>query len=67
MCYPDKWLLAGVKLQRMIGTPPAIYKPGIHLFSPDPWLLLTPVILEKRRVGRGSKGGRKKKSMARQV
>jgi hypothetical protein len=60
MHYPDKWLPVRVKLQRTVCAPLLIYKPEIHFF-PDPWLLSALIILEKRRVGRGSlDGGRKK-------
>lgn len=30
-----------------------IYKPEIHLFSPNPWLLSALIILEKGRVAQG--------------
>ena len=46
----NKWLAVRVKLQRIFCAPGMIYKQEIHLFSPDPWLLPTLIILEKERV-----------------
>lgn len=63
MCYPDKWLLVRVKLQRIVCAPAVIYKQEIHLFSPDPWLLSALVILEKGRVSEREQGWQEKEEL----